>query len=72
MDELLKRFKTKAAIAKALGVSGPAVSRAFRRQKVPATWVPKLMEQGMSHKVLTSLPLDKKAADILAALPKRG
>lgn len=72
MDELLKRFKTKAGLAKALEISGPAVCRAFRKQTVPATWVPKLLQQGLSHKALTALPLDKKAADILAALAKRG
>lgn len=68
MNVLLERFKNKAALAKALQVSPPAVMRAFKRNVVPATWVPKLLRQGLSQQEITALPLATRAADILSAL----
>lgn len=68
MDALLNRFKTKAALAKVLNVTPPAVYRAFKKNVVPATWVPKLLKQGMSQYDISSLPLDATAADILDAV----
>lgn len=68
MNVLLERFKNKAALAKALQVSPPAVMRAFKRNVVPATWVPKLLRQGLSQHEIAALPLATRAADILSAL----
>lgn len=73
MNVLLERFKNKAALAKALQVSPPAVMRAFKRNVVPATWVPKLLRQGLSQQEIAALPLATRAADILSALqPQNG
>ncbi|MBQ4675550.1 hypothetical protein H9X88_21315 [Aeromonas hydrophila] len=71
MNELLERFKTKTALAKALKVSPPAVMRAFRKNVVPATWVPKLLKQGLSQEEISALPLASSAADILSALASK-
>lgn len=68
MNVLLERFKTKTALAKALQVSPPAVIRAFKRNVVPATWVPKLLKQGLSQQEIAALPLATRAADIISAL----
>lgn len=68
MNALLDRFKTKAALAKVLNVTPPAVHRAFKRNVVPATWVPTLLKQGLSQSDISALPLDPTAADILAAI----
>lgn len=68
MNVLLERFKTKTALAKALQVTPPAVIRAFKRNVVPATWVPKLLKQGLSHQEIFALPLATRAADIMSAL----
>lgn len=68
MNVLLERFKNKAALAKALQVSPPAVMRAFKRNVVPVTWVPKLLRQGLSQQEIAALPLATRAADILSAL----
>ncbi|MGU5691425.1 hypothetical protein [Aeromonas veronii] len=68
MNVLLERFKNKAALAKALQVSPPAVIRAFKRNVVPATWVPKLLTQGFSRQEIAALPIATRAADIMSAL----
>ncbi|MFM1663446.1 hypothetical protein [Aeromonas salmonicida] len=68
MNALLERFKTKTALAKALNVTPQAVVRAFKREVVPATWVPKLLKQGLSQVEISALPLADRAADILSAL----
>lgn len=70
MNELISIFKTKAGLARALGVSGPAVCRAFTRNEIPATWVPKLIQKGISVDQLSKLPISKTAADILSAIPQ--
>lgn len=72
MDELLKRFKSKAAISREMDISPPAVHRAFKRGQIPSTWVPKLLEFGMSREEISHLPIAKNAADILSALPTKG
>jgi hypothetical protein len=72
MNELIELFKTKAAIARTLEVSGPAVSRAFKRGEIPSTWVPKLIAKGVSQAQLASMPVAKNAANILSALPQQG
>lgn len=72
MNELISLFKSKAAIARVLQVSGPAVSRAFKRGEIPSTWIPKLIAQGLSQEQLATMPVAKNAADILSALPKQG
>ncbi len=68
MNALLERFKTKTALATALDVTPQAVVRAFKRNVVPATWVPKLLKQGLSQDEISSLPIADRAADILSAL----
>ncbi len=68
MNALLERFQTKTALATALDVTPQAVVRAFKRNVVPATWVPKLLKQGLSQDEVSSLPIADRAADILAAL----
>ncbi len=72
MDELIKRFKTKAGLARAMQVSGPAVHRAIKKGRIPSTWVPQLISQGLSREQIMSLPIAKNAADILSALPLKG
>lgn len=71
MNALLERFKTKTALATALDVTPQAVVRAFKRNVVPATWVPKLLKHGLSQEEISALPLAGRAADILSALSQK-
>ena len=69
MNELIVIFKSKAGLARALGVSGPAVHRAFKRKMIPATWVGKLIQCGVGVDQLSNMPVSKTASDILSAIP---
>lgn len=69
MNELILIFKSKAGLARALKVSGPAVHRAFKRGEIPATWVGKLIQCGVRVEMLSKMPVSKTASDILSAIP---
>lgn len=68
MHTLITRFGSKSALATALNITPEAVSNAFRRGKVPSTWILKLKQQGLSQVDISVLPLANRAADILSAL----
>lgn len=68
MHTLITRFGSKRAIATALEITPEAVSNAFRRGKVPSTWIPKLKQQGLNQVEILALPLANRATDILSAL----
>lgn len=67
MHTLLTRFGTKSALAAALDITPEGVSNAFRRGKVPSTWVAKLKQQGLSQSELAELPLTEEGRAIVSA-----
>jgi DNA invertase Pin-like site-specific DNA recombinase len=70
MEELLHYFGSKAAISRALNISGTAVVRAFNRGKVPTQWVPALKKAGLTKTQLKNLPLSGNGNEIVNAITK--
>ena len=71
MHTLITRFGSKSALAAALEITPEGVSNAFRRGKVPVTWVPKLKLQGLSQSELAALPLTDEGRAIVSAFAER-
>jgi len=71
MHTLITRFGSKSALANALDITPEGVSNAFRRGKVPVTWLPKLKLQGLSQSELAALPLTDEGRAIVSAFAER-
>jgi len=70
MEELLKHFKTQAAISRALGISNEAVCQAFKREKLPQNWIPKLKAAGVTTSMLKRIPFSGSGNQTIASLTK--
>jgi len=68
VEALLAHFKNKAALAKVLGIKPQAVHLACARGRVPTSWLPKLIKQGISISVLSSLPLSRNGSELISVM----
>lgn len=71
MDSLLKKFKSKAAIARLVKTTPEGVRNAFRRKRVPTSWLSKLLSNDFTIDEIRKLPLQPDASELLEIITTR-